>query len=161
MESGSLNFLETSGPLQACNGTTLPLPLPLPLLHLNSIPEFCLHFTSKVTKEITHNDTHNREFHFLNWKYSLLIWARTTLLLRCSMPVMTFYIQMWRLGRYCDVPSKLLFNSSFGHACREQRIPDVHRKGSMEDTAGVNLVRYLGLNVSVWNKDLKHYNFLH
>jgi hypothetical protein len=27
MKSGNLNFLETSGPLQACNGTVLPLPL--------------------------------------------------------------------------------------------------------------------------------------
>jgi len=27
MESGNLNFLEPSGPLQACNGTALPLPL--------------------------------------------------------------------------------------------------------------------------------------
>jgi len=26
MKSGSLNFLEPSGPLQACNGTALPLP---------------------------------------------------------------------------------------------------------------------------------------
>ena len=30
MKSGNLNFLELSGPLQACNGTALPLPLPLP-----------------------------------------------------------------------------------------------------------------------------------
>ena len=30
MESGNLNFLEPSGPLQARNGTALPLPLPLP-----------------------------------------------------------------------------------------------------------------------------------
>jgi len=29
MKSGNLNFLEPSGPLQACNGTSLPLPLPL------------------------------------------------------------------------------------------------------------------------------------
>ena len=28
MKYGNLNFLEHSGPLQACNGTTLPLPLP-------------------------------------------------------------------------------------------------------------------------------------
>jgi len=28
MKSGNLNFLESSGPLQACNGTALPLPLP-------------------------------------------------------------------------------------------------------------------------------------
>ena len=33
-KSGNLNFLEPSGPVQACNGTALPLPLPLliPLL---------------------------------------------------------------------------------------------------------------------------------
>jgi len=29
MKSGNLNFLEPSGPLQACNETVLPLPLPL------------------------------------------------------------------------------------------------------------------------------------
>ena len=28
MKSGSLNLLEPSGPVQACNGTALPLPLP-------------------------------------------------------------------------------------------------------------------------------------
>jgi len=28
MKSGNLNFLEPSGPVQACNGTDLPLPLP-------------------------------------------------------------------------------------------------------------------------------------
>jgi len=28
-KSGHLNFVEPSGPLQACNGTALPLPLPL------------------------------------------------------------------------------------------------------------------------------------
>ena len=27
MKSGNLHFLEASGPLQACNGTALPLPL--------------------------------------------------------------------------------------------------------------------------------------
>jgi hypothetical protein len=27
MKSGNLNFLEPSGSLQACNGTTLPLPI--------------------------------------------------------------------------------------------------------------------------------------
>jgi hypothetical protein len=61
---------------------------------------------------------------------------------------MTFYMQMRRLGRYCDVASKLLFYSGFGHACREQGIPDVQRVASMEDSAGVNMVRYLGLNFS-------------
>ena len=28
MKSGNLNFQESSGPLQACNGTDLPSPLP-------------------------------------------------------------------------------------------------------------------------------------
>ena len=32
LKSGSLNLLEPSGPLQACNGIALPLPLPLLLL---------------------------------------------------------------------------------------------------------------------------------
>ena len=32
MQAGSLNFLEPSGPVHACNGIALPLPLPLPLL---------------------------------------------------------------------------------------------------------------------------------
>jgi len=35
MNSGNHNFLETSGPLQAYNGTALPLPLTLPL-HVSS-----------------------------------------------------------------------------------------------------------------------------
>ena len=34
VKSGNLNFLEHSGPLQACNGTALPLPLPL-MYHWN------------------------------------------------------------------------------------------------------------------------------
>jgi hypothetical protein len=37
MKSGNLNFLEPSGPLQAWNGTALPLPLPLPLPYLKYI----------------------------------------------------------------------------------------------------------------------------
>ena len=32
VKSGNLNFLEPSGPLQACNGTALPLPLLLSVL---------------------------------------------------------------------------------------------------------------------------------
>ena len=41
MKSGNLNFLEPSGPLQACNGTDLPLPLPLREIRLVVFrPEF-------------------------------------------------------------------------------------------------------------------------
>jgi hypothetical protein len=35
-KSGNLNFLEPSGPLQACNGTALPLPLHTILMALGS-----------------------------------------------------------------------------------------------------------------------------
>jgi len=34
-KSGNLNFLEPSGPVQACNGTALPLPLLFVLLFLS------------------------------------------------------------------------------------------------------------------------------
>ena len=37
MKSVNLNFLEPSGPPQACNETALPLPLPLPLLNSSTI----------------------------------------------------------------------------------------------------------------------------
>ena len=43
MKSGNLNFLEPSGPLQAYNGTALPLPLPLltcRLLHFRYLRYF-------------------------------------------------------------------------------------------------------------------------
>ena len=33
MKSGNLNFLEHSGPPQACNGTALPLPLLVTFMH--------------------------------------------------------------------------------------------------------------------------------
>jgi len=38
MKSGNLNFLEPSGPLQACNGTALPLPI-----HNSRIRNYALH----------------------------------------------------------------------------------------------------------------------
>ena len=54
MKSGNLNFLEPSGPLQACNGT--PLPLPLPYFLLNSIfdikkDQFTLTFRKNTQEE--------------------------------------------------------------------------------------------------------------
>jgi hypothetical protein len=56
MKSGNLNFLEPSGPVQACNGTVIPLPLPsthfgcrLLLLHLISPSDTHAH---------THTHTH-------------------------------------------------------------------------------------------------------
>jgi len=40
-KSGSLNFLETSGPVQARNGTALPLPLPLHVSSTCSHETYC------------------------------------------------------------------------------------------------------------------------
>jgi hypothetical protein len=39
MKSGDLNFLEPSGPLQACNGTVLPSPLPVLVVKIPDIPQ--------------------------------------------------------------------------------------------------------------------------
>jgi hypothetical protein len=39
LKSGSLNLLEPSGPVQACNGIALPLPLPLPLYRRLCMPQ--------------------------------------------------------------------------------------------------------------------------
>jgi hypothetical protein len=39
-KSGSLNFLEHFGPVQACNGTTLPLPFTPYLLHFSYINQY-------------------------------------------------------------------------------------------------------------------------
>jgi len=42
-KSGSLNFLEPSGPVQACNGTALPLPFTFARLLLQSSSQIYLH----------------------------------------------------------------------------------------------------------------------
>ena len=39
-KSGSLNFLEPSGPVKACNGTDLPLPLPSHITFTFTIPYY-------------------------------------------------------------------------------------------------------------------------
>jgi hypothetical protein len=48
MKFGNLNFLEPSGPLQACDGTALPLllplPLPLPLPILYMFEQIIVHY---------------------------------------------------------------------------------------------------------------------
>ena len=40
-KSGNLNFLEPSGPVQACNGTDLPLPLPFIIQKLYLCEQGC------------------------------------------------------------------------------------------------------------------------
>jgi len=43
MKSGNLNFLEPSGPLQACNGTALPLPVIISASYIpNAVTHTCL-----------------------------------------------------------------------------------------------------------------------
>jgi len=50
MKSGNLNFLELSGPLQACNGTALPLPF-TGLICLSAIPASILVLYMKLLEE--------------------------------------------------------------------------------------------------------------
>jgi len=51
IKSGNLNFLESSGPLQACNGTALPLPLYSPVCSIYlSLMSHCLHSGVSVQK---------------------------------------------------------------------------------------------------------------
>ena len=55
MKSGNLNFLEPYGPLQACNGTALPLPLPLPLLlerQLQQSRNVRRYYTTTILKKV-------------------------------------------------------------------------------------------------------------
>jgi len=47
MKSGNLNFVEPSGPLQACNGTALPLPL----LYHNVLNTKCAGLRCHLTEE--------------------------------------------------------------------------------------------------------------
>jgi hypothetical protein len=42
MKSVNLNFLEHCGPLQACNGTALPLPLPICITEKKVMNNFVL-----------------------------------------------------------------------------------------------------------------------
>jgi hypothetical protein len=44
MKSGSLNLLEPSGPVKACNGIALPLPLLISVSHIIFIPLFKVYF---------------------------------------------------------------------------------------------------------------------
>ena len=51
MKSGNFNFLESSGPLQACNGTALPLPLPQVLYPSGPKPltlDVCIRINTRI-----------------------------------------------------------------------------------------------------------------
>ena len=50
MKSGNLNFLEPSGPLQACNGTALPLPLPFTFQQVFRAHRFICSMLERVQK---------------------------------------------------------------------------------------------------------------
>jgi len=54
LKSGSLNLLEPSGPVQACNGITLPLPLPL---YFTPPSWYCLLFRHHHCGTVSCSDT--------------------------------------------------------------------------------------------------------
>ena len=66
MKSGNLNFLEPSGPLQACNGTDLPLPYKLEDNHHDYNFSDAMHnlTTSSVTSTIWPRRKIGQNFHF-------------------------------------------------------------------------------------------------
>ena len=77
-KSGNLNFLEPSGPVQACNGTALPLPLNAqlnPICHLLALlgAHNILH-VSKIGVKYNHNSKYNTKIFIslnLNMKATL------------------------------------------------------------------------------------------
>ena len=64
MKSGNLSFLETSGPLQACNGTALPLPFIRQREQMHSIITYNLQLTLPL-QHTTHFRTFSGSTHQL------------------------------------------------------------------------------------------------
>ena len=72
MKSGNLNFLETSGPLQACNGTALPYAHKAKALDSSSEPNFLLKQSGNITHEncsFLHNKNSTSELSILKLLY--------------------------------------------------------------------------------------------
>jgi len=54
MKSGNLKFLEPSGPLQACNGTDLPLPLPYrpTYTHTINVSPLAIEWPTQISRNV-------------------------------------------------------------------------------------------------------------
>ena len=64
-KSGNRNFLETSGPLQACNGTALPVYLPLPKssYQVNVGTNYCVCYILERVSVLTKSSAWTSQFH--------------------------------------------------------------------------------------------------
>ena len=62
MKSGNLNFLEPSGPFQACNGTALPLPVNKTLKKIHFYQNFNLNTNITQTILLKNNRPNYSEF---------------------------------------------------------------------------------------------------
>jgi len=72
LKSGSLNFLEPSGPVQACNGIALPLPLPCLRKELQEVMYLDWRGLAPYQSLPTQNDTANAKISKLQGLKSFL-----------------------------------------------------------------------------------------
>jgi hypothetical protein len=61
LKSGSLNLLEPSGPVKACNGIALPLPLPVFVTFV--VSRFFIDIMTQCKEEMTYPFTRKVEVH--------------------------------------------------------------------------------------------------
>jgi hypothetical protein len=94
-KSGNRNFLEPSGPVQACNGTALPLPL----LYSSNLSKICvLIFTPLQFVHLFYN---------LSKFILLMYFISAAVILRCHITKQEGLV-------YCIVPLKIALNWSCG-----------------------------------------------
>jgi len=87
-KSGSLNLLEPSGPLQACNGTALPLPLHLTSCDINLvfITLSIRHTVNRHAHTLTHSLIQTTFIHLMGIMAIQYIFARSAY----SLPLNTY-----------------------------------------------------------------------
>ena len=103
MKSGNLSFLEPSGPLQACNGTALPLPsCPLDYDHSFRIlfrTLFASHPRTQMTCGLPENNPHTNFTHFTRFQ------DLTVDLLKCKV--------LWDMEAWCWANGSRNFEGSW------------------------------------------------
>ena len=100
MKSGNLNFLETCGPLQACNGTALPLPLLYEclIIYIKCTFNYLLNYllTYSLTYLLIHSLTHSL-IHLLTYSITYLLTYLLTYSLTHSLTHSLTYLRTYLL----------------------------------------------------------------